>query len=657
VTNFDYHTAFSRNIGWLTPTEQELLRIKTVAIAGLGGVGGIHVLTLARLGIGAFKLADFDVFELQNFNRQVGASLQHLGRKKLEVLVSMARAINPELAIHEFPKGINATNVGNFLEGVDLYMDGLDFFAVETRRQVFATCSERGIPAITAAPLGMGVALLNFLPGKMTFEEYFRLEDQPEDEQLLRFLLGLSPAMVQQRYLLDPSAVNFAEHRGPSTSLACELCAGVAAGQAVKILLQRGNVVAAPRSLHFDAYCNRLVRTWLPWGNYNPLQRLKLSIARRRFTRVKASAPAHVEPLPRDSVILQIVDLARWAPSGDNTQPWRFEIKDERHLVIHGFDTRDQVVYDLEGHASQLALGGLLETIEIATRGRGLQCRIQRRQDVPETKPTFDVYFSDAPQQTDPLEYVIRARCTQRRPLSCRPLGDRERKALEASIANGFRVIWLEGKTTLRQVAKLLFRNAYIRLTIPEAYTVHRDVIEWNTQFSQDRIPDQALGLDPLTTRLMRWALKSWKRVNFMNTYLSGTWLPRLQMDILPVLRCAAHFVIVAGEPPRSIDDYLGGGRAMQRFWLTATKLGLQFQPEITPLIFASYISQGIRFTQRQRSLTDAQVLTQELEQLIGREASERAVFMGRVGFGPAPAARSIRLPLEQLLIGSSNAC
>ncbi len=102
----------------------------------------------------------------------------------------MARSINPELAIRQFPEGINAANLADFLDGVDLYVDGLDFFAVDTRRQVFAACAERGIPAITAAPLGMGAALLNFLPGKMAFEEYFRLEGQSEGEQLLRFFSG-----------------------------------------------------------------------------------------------------------------------------------------------------------------------------------------------------------------------------------------------------------------------------------------------------------------------------------------------------------------------------------------------------------------------------------------------------------------------------------
>ncbi|SFU47558.1 nitroreductase family protein [Nitrosospira multiformis] len=66
--------------------------------------------------------------------------------------------------------------------------------------------------------------------------------------------------------------------------------------------------------------------------------------------------------------IANILQLARWAPSGDNTQPWRFEIIDDCHLIIHAFDTRDHCVYDLDGHPSQISLGALLETLSIAAR-------------------------------------------------------------------------------------------------------------------------------------------------------------------------------------------------------------------------------------------------------------------------------------------------
>ncbi|HRY15887.1 MAG TPA: ThiF family adenylyltransferase [Candidatus Competibacteraceae bacterium] len=283
MTSFDYATAFSRNLGWVTEAEQSVLRSRRIAIAGLGGVGGSHLLMLTRLGVGKFNIADLDIFELANFNRQAGASLSHIGRTKVDVLTEMASDINPELDLRLFPQGVNAANLDAFLEDIDLYVDGLDFFAVEARRQVFAGCTARGIPAITAAPLGMGAALLNFLPGKMTFEEYFGLDGQPENEQLLRFLLGLSPAMLQMGYLVDPTRVDLANRRGPSTPMACELCAGMAATHALKILLGRGKTPAAPWGVHFDAYRNKLALTWRPGGHRHPLQRLGLWVARKRL--------------------------------------------------------------------------------------------------------------------------------------------------------------------------------------------------------------------------------------------------------------------------------------------------------------------------------------------------------------------------------------
>ncbi|MCE5317143.1 MAG: nitroreductase family protein, partial [Parachlamydia sp.] len=61
-----------------------------------------------------------------------------------------------------------------------------------------------------------------------------------------------------------------------------------------------------------------------------------------------------------------ILELASWAPSGDNSQPWRFEILGDSTARIHGYDMSTSRVYDYQGNYSQFALGCLLETLEIA---------------------------------------------------------------------------------------------------------------------------------------------------------------------------------------------------------------------------------------------------------------------------------------------------
>lgn len=283
AADFHYEQAFARNIGWLTEAEQASLRGKRVAIAGAGGVGGVHLMTLVRLGVGAFHIADFDKFDLPNFNRQVGAMQSTRGLPKIEVMARMARDVNPELDIQLFPDGINDDNLEAFFAGVDIYIDSLDFFAFDIRQKTFALCARRAIPATTVAPLGMGAALLNFLPGRMTFEEYFGWGDLPEADKAIRFVVGLAPAGLHRPYLMVPSAVNFAERRGPSTIMACQLCAGIAATEALKILLGRGDVRAAPHGLQFDAYRNKLARTWRPGGHHNPLQRLAILVGKRVF--------------------------------------------------------------------------------------------------------------------------------------------------------------------------------------------------------------------------------------------------------------------------------------------------------------------------------------------------------------------------------------
>lgn len=280
---FDYDVAFSRNIGWVTEAEQHLLSQKRVAIAGMGGVGGFHLLTLARLGVEKFNIADLDVFELANFNRQAGASIGSIGRQKADVLAELARDINPRCEISVFPHGVTSDNLTQFMREVDIYVDGLDFFAFQARQMVFAYCHANGIPATTVAPLGMSAGLLNFMPGRMSFEDYFQLSDRPELEKAVRFLVGLAPALIHRHYLADPGRVDLKARKGPSTVMACQLCAGVAATEALKILLGRGKVWAAPHAIQFDAYRNRAAHTWRPGGNRHPINRLAIAIAKRQL--------------------------------------------------------------------------------------------------------------------------------------------------------------------------------------------------------------------------------------------------------------------------------------------------------------------------------------------------------------------------------------
>ena len=354
--------------------------------------------------------------------------------------------------------------------------------------------------------------------------------------------------------------------------------------------------------------------------------------------------------MSQTSVVEQILDLARWAPSGDNAQPWRFEVVGDRHFVIHGRDTRDHCIYDLDGRPSQLALGALIETAAIAASRHGLGLSAARRKGMPEHLPTFDITLTpDAQCVASPLLAQIPQRRVQRRALSTRPLSDTDREALQAAAGPGYQVVWFGSWPDRLRWASLLWANAGLRLRLPEAFETHRSVIEWDASFSKDRIPDQALGADRLTIALMRKAMHSWQRIAFLNRWLGGTIAPRIAMDMVPALACAAHVAIVADRVPADIDDHVASGRAVQRLWLTATKLGLQHQPSATPLVFARYLREGRHFTQHGNLVSNAQTLATRLETLLGQE-THRTVWLGRLGHGVPATARSLRRPLEELL-------
>lgn len=672
---FDYDKAFSRNIGWVTEQEQQLLRNKHVGIAGAGGVGGEHLVTLARLGIGKFSISDFDEFEVHNFNRQAGAFMSTLDKPKCEVMESIAKDINPQVQIRTYPHGINADNVDSFVEGIDIYVDSLDFFALEARKLIFQKCLEKDIPVLTAAPLGMGTAFLCFRPGSMNYEEYFRFNDaNNENEEYLKFLIGLSPSMLQRPYLVEPTTADFHQKKGPSTPMAVKLCAGLAATFVLKIMLNRGDVPTAPHGLHFDAYRNKFSRTWRPWGNRNPLQKIVFGIAKKI---VLADSPK--TNVVNDEKLLkpieQVFEYAKWAPSGDNTQVWRIQVVSDHQCFIHGFDTSDWVVYDKQGNASKLALGCLIENFDLAARGLGYKFSYEQCHEAPppstlNDKPgavTFKVDIVPLSRENevtniDPLFHYIKLRTVQRKPMGTKKLRIKEKSLLESSLPAGYKIIWKESSKERLSMAKLLFGNAFTRLSMKEGYAVHSKIIEFtsvkndksvtqdsNDEKSKDKLPAKSLGVDAITVTLSKWSMSSWERMNFMSTYLGGTILPRFLMDWLPAYKSCALFAIVAENEPTTLNEYLQAGRAIQRFWLQAAALNLGFQPAQTPVIFSEYLRRNIEFTNSKKTIKNAVKMDKEFQDIFTGNNTSNIVFMGRLGRSEAVKYRSVRLSLDEL--------
>ena len=286
--SFNYKEAFGRNIGLLSESEQEQVRSSRVALAGLGGVGGAHLETLARMGIGAFHLADPDHYELANINRQLGAQQSSFGRSKAAVQRDVLEAINPEADVQVFDEGVHPDNMEAFLKDVDVVVDGIEFFCFEARAQMHAAAREAGIPVVIAGPIGYGACLFIFRPNDISFEQYFRWDQATSrTDRMLTFAAGLSPGLVND---VDPASVDLKNGKGPALASACMLCAGFAGTAVIQLLVRPQTIAKGPQAVYFDPLRLRKKRLRRPPPLRSWRGRLLKKIALHRYPELRESA-------------------------------------------------------------------------------------------------------------------------------------------------------------------------------------------------------------------------------------------------------------------------------------------------------------------------------------------------------------------------------
>ncbi|MBI4115673.1 MAG: ThiF family adenylyltransferase [Candidatus Omnitrophica bacterium] len=288
LQDFDYNVAFDRNRGWLTAEDQAKLRKSCVAIPGLGGAGGYLAEVLVRLGVAKFKIGDPDTFEPTNFNRQIGAAMQTLGQSKTEVIQRKILSINPEAQIEVFPEGLTPENSDAFLNGSNLAIDGIDFFALDAKAFLFQRCRAKKIPVITSCPLGFGASLIVFSPTGMDYRTYFDFrDDMKEEEKRLALAFGLSPAPFALKYM-DRDALNLGKGRAGSVCPGLMLVGALAATEAVKILTGKGKVHYCPFVYQIDLFTQKVRRKYYARGMGSPWMRAKRWIVSQLVNRKKS---------------------------------------------------------------------------------------------------------------------------------------------------------------------------------------------------------------------------------------------------------------------------------------------------------------------------------------------------------------------------------
>lgn len=147
VMSFTYQEFTTRNFGFINQAEQEKLRDAHVFIPGVGGMGGACIQSLARSGIGNFTIADMDVFEVSNLNRQVFANLDTVDIEKSRATEMALKRINPEINLRVFD-GNWPAQTEEILKEVDIVVNGMD--DVRETAKLYRACRRHKLPMVDA---------------------------------------------------------------------------------------------------------------------------------------------------------------------------------------------------------------------------------------------------------------------------------------------------------------------------------------------------------------------------------------------------------------------------------------------------------------------------------------------------------------------------
>lgn len=350
-----------------------------------------------------------------------------------------------------------------------------------------------------------------------------------------------------------------------------------------------------------------------------------------------------------DEGIKKILQAGIRAPSGENSQPWLFKIADNQVDVFNN-PQRDTSVYNYNQRSHFVSHGCLIENMTITAQALGYAARCDLFPEGIRSNLISRFYFTaDHAQDETILFPYIEKRCTNRKPYKQTPLLPEHREEI---IKSGMGIDGVTMKLTEYPdaMARLAGVGSLNEKIVFENRELHRFLFEhltW-TKDQDNKNPGFYIGtleLPPPARFLFKF-FQSWTVVSGLNKIGFSEFIKKGNQDIYQ--RSSAMGVLMTAG--KSDMDYIRIGRALQRVWLMATKIGLAFQPLTGVLFFMQAIEGGAseRFTADQ--IVQVQKHYKEVQEIFGVDR-ENMPIMFRIGYGDEPSAKTSRSPLEKFII------
>jgi molybdopterin/thiamine biosynthesis adenylyltransferase len=249
---------FSRNFGFWSPAEQQSIMGSHVAIGGVGGDGYQLGLKLARMGVGELSVAE--VFELENINRVPGATVDTVGRKKVDVFREDARKINPDIRVHIYDEGITEDNVDAFVQGTNLVLDETELTHLELGTMLARAARRANVPDMLVMNIGFAAQVTSFHPKGKTFEDLMGIPREMPLDEVKEQPLNLARCVPYLPPYADIQTLKAVQEGAPlpSISQGVDVASAMGASQALLHMTRdiepnRPQPVWSPRIAYMDA--------------------------------------------------------------------------------------------------------------------------------------------------------------------------------------------------------------------------------------------------------------------------------------------------------------------------------------------------------------------------------------------------------------------
>lgn len=260
----------ARNLGFWTEREQHMLGSAVVLVAGAGGDGGMLAEELVRMGVGCgeggeIRLADPEVFERENINRQSASTEATIGQNKARAVGTHLRLIRSSANIRVFTEGVTQGNIEELLEGATLLIDETEFTQHAIGVALARGARKRNIPNLQVLNVGFGAQITSYdAQGRYALEDRLGLSRTASLQDIASAEVGIDRWLAHLPSYASRDTfrkVAYGEKSAPSVAPGVAIAAGFGATQAFLHIVGTGNnrpkPVYAPHTQTVDAMTGR----------------------------------------------------------------------------------------------------------------------------------------------------------------------------------------------------------------------------------------------------------------------------------------------------------------------------------------------------------------------------------------------------------------